>query len=112
MRIPGALVSAASAVLLVLVLALPGCCDLEITTDALPPGVVGQAYEFELQSDCGGHLWLLSDGMLPPGIGLSSSGVLSGTPDEAGEFRFTVVLENSSGDVVFKTFILRVSDPQ
>jgi len=40
--------------------------------------------------------WTVTAGALPPGLTLSSDGVLSGTPGEAGSFTFTVQTANSS----------------
>jgi hypothetical protein len=75
-----------------------GChddCDLEVETSNLPDGAVGDAYFFDLESDCGGDEWLLVDGsFLPPGITLNDDGELRGAPTVAGSFFFTVeVLE-------------------
>jgi hypothetical protein len=44
-----------------------------------PP--VGQAADFQ---------WSISGGQLPPGLGLSAAGVLSGTASQSGTFTFTV----------------------
>ena len=94
--------------------ALDGCyrhfCELEIETDALPDGTVGQFYAFELDSDCGGDFWFLRSGNLPPGIALEDDGDLVGTPTRRGEFIFTVGLEDLfTGELVFKGFVLTIN---
>lgn len=86
-----------------LALAVSGCdddCDLEVETSELPDGALGQRYDFDLESDCGGDEWRLTDGsFLPPGITLNEDGELRGTPTQAGSFSFTVeVLEFDSFD--------------
>lgn len=70
-------------------------CDLEVETSELPDGRTGERYDFDLESDCGGDEWRLSDGsFLPPGITLNEDGELRGTPTQPGSFSFTVeVLE-------------------
>jgi len=85
---------------------------MEIESSSLPEGIVGQSYSFELQSDCGGDLWFLSNGNLPPGISLENDGDLVGTPVLAGVFVFTVGLEDSfNGELVFKGFSINVREP-
>lgn len=77
-----------------LLMAAPGCdnhCDLEVTTSQLPDGVEDQGYAFNLESECGGDVWGLTDGSsLPPGITLNEDGELRGTPSVPGTFFFTV----------------------
>lgn len=60
---------------------------------------VGGAYGFSLASASGGtgpYTYSLQSGALPPGITLSSAGVLSGTPTSVGTFNFTVGATDSS----------------
>ena len=68
-----------------------------ISTTALPPAVVGTPYTRALTS-LGGDgtlVWSLDSGALPPGFTLSSDGVITGTPDAAGAYSFTVRLADS-----------------
>ena len=55
---------------------------LEITTDSLTPGVVGEDYSARLEATggSGSYTWSIADGALPDGLSLSSDGVVSGTP--------------------------------
>ena len=46
---------------------------------------------------------------LPPGLTLSSDGLLSGTPGEAGEFSFTVTATDANGEVGRKSYTLAVA---
>jgi len=98
------------AVLAILLLSAPlGCsdCDTSIATNALPDGTVGVVYSFALASDCGGDFWYLSEGNLPPGIGLQDNGILVGTATRAGVSTFTLaVVDEHSGETAFKTFTL------
>lgn len=96
--------------LLIPIFSLPGCdCDLKITTTSLPDGVVGVNYSVSLDSDCGGDTWFLQSGDLPPGIGLSQNGRLSGTPTLVGTFVMTIgVVDDFDNDVAFKGFSITV----
>ncbi len=51
-------------------------------------------------------------GNLPPGLSLSSSGVLSGTPTQDGTYTFTITAGNGSGNPVSQTFTLHRAKPR
>lgn len=63
-----------------------------VTASPLPAGAVGAAYSQTLKADSGTapYTWTLASGSLPPGLGLSSGGVISGTPDTKTTAGFTV----------------------
>jgi virginiamycin B lyase len=65
---------------------------LVITTASLPNGSVGIGYSQPLVATggLGTDTWSLASGSLPPGIGLSAAGILSGTPTAGGTYPFTV----------------------
>ncbi|MGB9420278.1 MAG: hypothetical protein WBR14_05160 [Candidatus Acidiferrum sp.] len=63
--------------------------SLSITTASLPNGNVGTAYSVTLTATGGKspYSWsLTSGGALPPGLSISSAGVISGTPTTAGAY--------------------------
>ena len=65
---------------------------LAVITTSLPNGMGGEAYNQTLVA-YGGHPpygWTNSSGALPPGLNLSTNGVISGTPTNNGTFNFTV----------------------
>jgi len=66
---------------------------LAITTSSLPDGTAGMPYAPVTLSASGGYgsqTWSVTQGSLPAGMSLSSTGVLSGTPAVWGTFNFTV----------------------
>jgi hypothetical protein len=94
---------------------------LAIVNPSVKPGTVGQPYTdplaakqvVNLNSLTGPDaqaIWSLQSGALPPGITLSSSGVLSGTPTSEGSYQFVVRAQNGS-PVDVKTYTLAVRQP-
>jgi sugar lactone lactonase YvrE len=71
---------------------------LVIGTSSLPDGVVGIGYNATLSAYGGtaGYAWILNSGELPPGLTLSSGGLISGTPTTEGTYYFIVRVD--SGD--------------
>jgi YVTN family beta-propeller protein len=69
-----------------------------ITTTSLPSGTVGTGYSQALAATGGAppYTWTLAFGSLPPGLSLSGSGSISGTPTTAGSYSFTVQATDSS----------------
>lgn len=59
------------------------------------------------------HTWSVVDflGRLPNGLLLSPSGVINGLPTETGTFNFTVLVEDSQGSSVHKSFSMVVREP-
>ena len=65
-----------------------------------PAGQVGVAYTDTLTAAGGTppYTWSVNAGSLPPGITLTSAGVLAGTPTAAGSYAFTVnVIDQNNG---------------
>jgi hypothetical protein len=88
---------------------------LAIATTTLSDAVQGVAYNLGLVFNGGTApiLWNVSAGAPPPGISLSGSGVLSGSPSATGTFSFTAQATDSSAPAQVKTAILnlRVAAP-
>lgn len=77
-------------------LALVGCgSDASITTSSLPGGTINVAYSQQLTGQ-NVDTWTVSAGALPPGLTLSSGGLISGTPTAAGSFTFTATATSST----------------
>ena len=72
---------------------------LAVTTSSLPEDTTGIPYNQTLQATggSGGYTgWSISTGSLPPGLSLSSGGVISGTPTSAGTYSFTATVTDST----------------
>ena len=64
----------------------------------LPSATVGTAYTQTASASGGTAPYTFSTtGTVPPGLGVSSSGTLSGTPTTAGDFNFTIVATDKDG---------------
>ena len=70
-----------------------------ITTTSLPEGVLNQVYPNTTlaASGDGTKTWSLIDSVLPNGMSLSSSGVISGTPTQYGSFDIFVQVDTPYG---------------
>ena len=84
-----------------------------ITTSSLVPGKVGQEYLAELRTPLDGVMWSHVRGTLPPGLTLSATGLISGTPTEAGSFTFTVRAATTTREGLRQlTLIIEPSDDE
>jgi hypothetical protein len=64
---------------------------IAVTTEFLPGATSGQFYNVQLtQTGASVPSWDVMSGTLPPGLSLSTSGSLSGTPSGAGSYNFVV----------------------
>ncbi|GEM_PF-2997140 len=71
-----------------------------LTTTSLSAGNVGAAYYNESLAVSGGTtplIWSVFSGTLPPGLSLSTGGVISGTPTTSGTSNFTVRVTDANG---------------
>ena len=94
---------------------------LAITNPSVKPATVGQPYADTLATKQAVSLnpltgpdvqatWSLQSGALPPGITLSTSGVLSGTPTSEGSYQFVVRAQKDSPSDT-ETYTLAVRQP-
>lgn len=83
-----------------------------VSGTALPVGVVGTVYSHSLAATGGDgtFTWTLASGSLPPGLSLSSSGSLSGTPTAAGSSDFSVRVSSADQEAL-TTLQVIVVDP-
>ncbi len=74
-----------------------------ITDGGLPDAKTGQFYSVPLQGEggIGDYVFNVISGSLPPGLGLSSAGTVSGFPQSAGIYTFTVQLSENPTNPIF-----------
>jgi Tol biopolymer transport system component len=79
---------------------------ISITTGTVNNGVVGAAYTKNLTATGGvaPYTWTVTDGSLPTGLSLSTSGTISGTPTAAGDFTFTIQASDVNGQTDTATY--------
>lgn len=93
-------------------LAGTGCGSLTISPDELPGGHVTDPYSQQLSvsNAAGAVTWSIIDGALPPGLSLNSStGLISGTLDAVGTFRFVVQAVDSNGCSAAQAYTIEVT---
>lgn len=84
---------------------------LTINPATLPNGTPNTAYSQTLTATgegSGVNSWGVREARLPPGLTLSSAGVLSGTPTTPGIYTFSVMVEDSQGTTAFRSYTLTV----
>jgi len=88
---------------------------LDFATKSLPVGTVGRSYNatIKLQAGQGPFQWTITKGALPPGLALqANTGVVSGNPEQAGLFRFTLsVRDQGTNTGVSREFVIQVQGP-
>jgi putative Ig domain-containing protein len=81
----------------------------------LPKAFVNARFQFQLHAQGGSqpYHWTIASGDLPPGIKLSNSGSLEGTPTSTGEFHFVVTVADSARPAaeVSQPLIIKVTSP-
>lgn len=89
----------------------PVVSGIAISTTSLPNGAVGSAYSQTLAAIGGTapYLWTTVAGTVPPGLTLSTSGVLSGTPTVNGTFTFTARVADAISATVNKSFTVLIT---
>lgn len=76
----------------------------------LPDGRLGQPYAIQLTSTPSGATWSLTQlSVLPPGLSMNGSGVISGTPTGPGYYNFVVRATDSFGQSTLKVLSIFVN---
>ncbi|SMD11561.1 choice-of-anchor Q domain-containing protein [Pedobacter nyackensis] len=69
---------------------------LENAEQQLPAADQWTSYSHQIQlAEGGAYTYALSQGLLPDGLGLSSSGLISGEPSVAGDYEFTLAVQGA-----------------
>ena len=91
----------------------PPASAIVVSPVSLPTLTAGAAFSQTLTSTGGAspYVYSLSGGLLPPGLSLSSAGVLSGAPTQRGGYSFQVRSQDDGGDFVNKGYTGTVENP-
>ncbi|MFN0106645.1 MAG: putative Ig domain-containing protein [Bryobacteraceae bacterium] len=88
---------------------------MQITTTSVPGGTTGTVYTTTTFTQTGGTtpVWSNPGGGLPPGLSLTSAGVLSGTPTATGSYTFLIQASQAAPTAVIDTkqFTINVAAP-
>jgi hypothetical protein len=90
----------------------PAPSILSITTQSLPNGSVGQAYNQTVQATggTGALTWSISSGTLPQNLSLNpATGAISGTPTASNTSSFTVRVADTAGQVDAQPFSILIN---
>ncbi|MDX6511012.1 MAG: hypothetical protein QOE36_516 [Gaiellaceae bacterium] len=101
-------------VLLVSALALvlvPGAGATTISPGVLPAGTTDTAYSQTLTGNggTGPYTFSVTAGALPPGVTLSSAGVVSGTPTSSGNYNFTATAVDSLSVAGSQPYVISIA---
>ena len=90
--------------------ASPACPPITVSPSTLPNGKKSHSYSQTLTASGGTSPYTFSktSGSLPPGLSLSSGGVLSGTPTSSGTYTFTVQAKDSHNCTGTRSYSLRI----
>lgn len=82
-----------------------------ITTDSVPPGFTSKPYSLTFAATGGvlPYTWSIPGGLAPPGLSLSTDGVLTGTPGQTGKFGFLVEVLDKAGQKASRQYIIDIS---
>ncbi|WP_433925368.1 putative Ig domain-containing protein [Stenotrophomonas nematodicola] len=91
----------------------PPASSIVVSPATLDTMTAGTAFAQTLSATGGTspYTYTTNTAQLPPGITLSSAGLLSGTPSARGAFSFTVRATDNTGAVVDKAYALTVQNP-
>ena len=87
----------------------PSVPRLEIETEALKDGVENEEYELQVEGDGGKSPYIWSAEGLPKGLSISEEGMISGTPEEDGDFSVKLELLDSRNYYRSGIFSLKIT---
>jgi hypothetical protein len=87
---------------------------LSVATSSLPPGMVTRNYHQQLLANGGNaggnsYTWSITAGSLPAGLGLSTGGMITGTPTGTGTSSFTAQVQDQNGQTATANLSITVA---
>ncbi len=84
---------------------------LKIKPKTLPAGTTGTSYSVNVKArhGTGPYMFAVTSGTLPPGVTLSSSGLLSGLPTTSGTYSFTVGATDALGNTGVRYYTVTIT---
>ncbi len=89
------------------------CPTITVNPATLPNGTVGSSYGIQNITQTGGNgtmTYTVGTGF-PPGLNLTTGGILSGTPTAAGTYTFTITVTSQYGCTGTRTYTVTISCP-
>lgn len=85
--------------------------SISISPTSLPEAALGANYTQSLSATGGTspYTWSIADGNLPSGLALTSSGLITGTPNQARTFFFTIRASDSEGNSATQALSITVT---
>jgi hypothetical protein len=89
----------------------PPCASITVNPATLPNGTVGTVYNQTATATGGAapYAYTVSAGSLPGGLNLASGGALTGTPNAAGVFSFTIKATDANGCMGTRAYTVTVT---
>ncbi|HEY6137368.1 MAG TPA: Ig domain-containing protein [Thermoanaerobaculia bacterium] len=91
----------------------PNCSTIDITDEFITPFHLNVAGSYQLNPYGGTapYTFTIQSGSLPPGLSMTSGGLISGTPTTEGEYLVCFTVTDSVGCHVTKCFYIEVFNP-
>jgi hypothetical protein len=89
------------------------CPEITVSPATLPAAVAGVAYSQTITASGGTapYTFFMTAGALPPGLSLSSAGLLWGTPTSFGGYTFTITATDANGCLANRIYALTLDCP-
>jgi len=86
---------------------------LTVQTESMPDAVVGEPYSFsyQVQGGVSPYSFLVTEGRVPSGLVVGSSGTVTGSAVATGEWGFTIRVTDVDGRTATRSFPIRVVNP-
>jgi uncharacterized protein (TIGR03437 family) len=91
----------------------PTCPSITVNPASFPAGTIGAAYNqsFTATGGAAPYAFSILNGALPPGLSLSSSGALTGTPTTRGNYVFQAGATDANGCTGTRSYTLVINNP-